>query len=417
MSMLALANIFAGRRRPASVPRTSARTRGRASACKNASPPWRRSLNPPDSETTRLRFRARLTEHRQSPLIGYDSPAPAHALAIQRSLRSHGHGTGGGYSKYHDLTLTRWRSDPTCVDWGQFIYLRDVNTGRTWSATYQPTRAKPDAYQVTYSIDKAEFQRRDGKVETHLEIAVSPRHSAEVRYVKLTNHSATRSKSNSPVMRKSRSAQRNAGRGAPGVSKAVRGNRISSPHQRDSGAASAAGTRKEKAPWAAHVLAVGPGASRRKKHIEFESSREKFLGRGTHARRSGGARRRYPPERFRRRRPRSHFFAPLSHHRSAARIGGCCIHHNLCATRDEAVSLAESYHELRGVLRAFEMAWAFKPSRAAASAFVAGEGPPLSTFGRRAVVSRPVTARGGGDPARESTRAERVWKYGISGGI
>src|SRR5438270_3497988 len=46
---------------------------------------------------------------------------------------------GGGYSRWKDLAITRWREDATCDYWGAFIYLRDVTTGEFWSAAYQPT--------------------------------------------------------------------------------------------------------------------------------------------------------------------------------------------------------------------------------------------------------------------------------------
>ena len=81
--------------------------------------------------------------------------------------------SGAGYSRFESMAVTRWRADATRDDCGQFIYLRDVETGRVWSAGHQPTREPADAYEVLYSVDKAEFRRRDGNLETHLEIALS----------------------------------------------------------------------------------------------------------------------------------------------------------------------------------------------------------------------------------------------------
>ena len=37
---------------------------------------------------------------------------------------------------------------------GQFIYLRDTWSGMVWSPTYQPTCREPDAYDVTFDLDK-----------------------------------------------------------------------------------------------------------------------------------------------------------------------------------------------------------------------------------------------------------------------
>jgi cyclic beta-1,2-glucan synthetase len=33
---------------------------------------------------------------------------------------------GGGYSRWKDLAVTRWREDGTCDAWGSFCYLRDT---------------------------------------------------------------------------------------------------------------------------------------------------------------------------------------------------------------------------------------------------------------------------------------------------
>ena len=36
---------------------------------------------------------------------------------------------GGGYSRWRDLALTRWREDTTCDNWGTFCYIRDLASG------------------------------------------------------------------------------------------------------------------------------------------------------------------------------------------------------------------------------------------------------------------------------------------------
>ncbi len=71
---------------------------------------------------------------------------------------------------------------------GIFVYLRERSENRVWSAGYQPTKAEPDFYDVAFAIDHVAISRRDGDIETCMEIAVSPEHPAEVRRVTLTNH-------------------------------------------------------------------------------------------------------------------------------------------------------------------------------------------------------------------------------------
>jgi cellobiose phosphorylase len=95
---------------------------------------------------------------------------------------------GGGYSRYGDLATTRWRADGTVDGTGQFIYLKDVTSGRTWSAAHQPLCTPADASRARLATDRVTFERRDGPIETRTEIVVVPVDAAEVRRVTVTNH-------------------------------------------------------------------------------------------------------------------------------------------------------------------------------------------------------------------------------------
>ena len=46
--------------------------------------------------------------------------------------------SGGGYSRWNDFDLTRWRSDTTLDPWGSFLYIRDLRSDAVWAAAYQP---------------------------------------------------------------------------------------------------------------------------------------------------------------------------------------------------------------------------------------------------------------------------------------
>ena len=39
--------------------------------------------------------------------------------------------SGGGYSRWNDFDITRWRSDTTLDPWGSFVYIRDLKSGRS----------------------------------------------------------------------------------------------------------------------------------------------------------------------------------------------------------------------------------------------------------------------------------------------
>ena len=97
---------------------------------------------------------------------------------------------GSGYSRWGEIAVTRWREDSTRDDWGSYIYLKDVQNGRVWSAGVQPTGVEPEEYGVVFEEDRAEFARRDGTLITTLEVLVSPEDNAEVRRVSISNAGA-----------------------------------------------------------------------------------------------------------------------------------------------------------------------------------------------------------------------------------
>ena len=96
---------------------------------------------------------------------------------------------GSGYSRWNDLAITRWREDVTRDDTGSYLLMRDVESGRVWSAGYQPCAGQPGSYEVSFTEDRAEIIRTDGDVVSTLEVQVSPEDDAEVRLLSLTNGS------------------------------------------------------------------------------------------------------------------------------------------------------------------------------------------------------------------------------------
>jgi len=95
--------------------------------------------------------------------------------------------SGGGYSRWGDLALTRWREDATQDCWGMFVYLRDVESGEFWSATYQPTMKSPRLSEAIFTQARAEFRQQQDGLEIHTEICVSPEDNVELRRLSLTN--------------------------------------------------------------------------------------------------------------------------------------------------------------------------------------------------------------------------------------
>ncbi|MBI5099839.1 MAG: cyclic beta 1-2 glucan synthetase [Nitrospirae bacterium] len=125
-----------------------------------------------------------------------DTPTPEVQLLSNGRYHVMITNAGGGYSRWKDLAVTRWREDSTRDNWGTFCYLRDVASGEFWSTAYQPTLNRPDNqsnnYEAIFSEAKAEFRCRDHDFDTHTEIAVSPEDDIELRRVRITNRARTR---------------------------------------------------------------------------------------------------------------------------------------------------------------------------------------------------------------------------------
>src|ERR1700722_14468112 len=96
---------------------------------------------------------------------------------------------GGGYSRWRDLAVTRWREDGTRDCWGAFIYLRETATGEFCSVTYQPALRPSETYEVIFAGGGAEFRQRQGELDIQTEICLSAIDDVEFRRVTLTNHS------------------------------------------------------------------------------------------------------------------------------------------------------------------------------------------------------------------------------------
>ena len=108
-------------------------------------------------------------------------------------LLSNGHyqvmvtNSGGGYSRWKNIAVTRWREDATKDDLGIFCYIKDVNSGKFWSNTYQPALHTAGKYEVVFSQGHVEYRRSDFGLDTKTEIVISPEDDTELRRIRITN--------------------------------------------------------------------------------------------------------------------------------------------------------------------------------------------------------------------------------------
>lgn len=96
---------------------------------------------------------------------------------------------GGGWSRWKELDITRWRADTTRDNWGTFCYIRNTESDKRWSTSWHPVGGRPDNYVVSMAIDRVEIRRSDRGVETETVIIVCPEDDAEIRRVTLINRS------------------------------------------------------------------------------------------------------------------------------------------------------------------------------------------------------------------------------------
>lgn len=183
---------------------------------------------------------------------------------------------GSGYSRWGDFALTRWREDPTCDDFGSYVFLRDVRSGEVWSAGFQPSGVEPDAYHVRFQEDRAEFVRRDGTLETTLDVLVSAEDDAEVRRVSIANAGTRVREVEITSYAELVLAPQASDIAHPAFSKLF----VETEYLSGMGAILA--TRRRRAPsepeiWAAHFSVL---EGHNLANIEIETDRARFLGRG-----------------------------------------------------------------------------------------------------------------------------------------
>lgn len=115
-----------------------------------------------------------------------DSPIPE----IQLLSNGHYHlmvtPGGGGYSRWNNIALTRWRSDTTRDNWGAFCYIRDPQTDELWSNTWHPTGDNANSSdKIIFTDAGAEFRRDFGSLSVRTQVVVSPEDDIELRRVTL----------------------------------------------------------------------------------------------------------------------------------------------------------------------------------------------------------------------------------------
>ena len=183
---------------------------------------------------------------------------------------------GGGYSRWKELAVTRWREDATCDNWGSFCYVRNIDTDELWSTAHQPTLKEADQYTAVFSQGRVEYRRRDGEIETYTEIIVSPEDDIEIRRIHITNRSREKTTLELTTYAEAVMAVHIADASHPAFSNLFVQTEIL-PHQEAILCTRRARSRDEKPPWMFHLMKLNRGKST---STSYETDRNKFTGRG-----------------------------------------------------------------------------------------------------------------------------------------
>ncbi|HEY6419092.1 MAG TPA: glucoamylase family protein [Candidatus Binataceae bacterium] len=342
-----------------------------------------------------------------------------HDLIPRTHLLSNGNYTvmitaaGSGFSRWRDLAVTRWHEDVTCDSWGTYIFIRDVNSGKVWSAGFQPAGVEAESYEVEFSEDRAEIVRRDGTMTTTLEVAVSPEDDAEVRRVSITNLGSRVREVELTSYAEIVLAPEAADTAHPAFSKMF----VQTEFDAEVGAILA--TRRLRSPgevpvWAAH-LAVAEGES--VGEIQFETDRARFLGRGRDVRDAVSVIDGRPlsdtvgtvldPIFSVRRRLR----IPAG---ATARVAFWTI---VAPTRAEALDLVDKHHDSTAFERAVTLAWTQAQVQLHHLRVDADEAHLFQRIANRVLYSDP-TLRPSSDLLRRGEGGQsKLWPAGISGAL
>ena len=318
---------------------------------------------------------------------------------------------GGGYSRYGDMVVTRWRRDTTRDNHGEWIYIKDISSGRVWSAAHQPVAVDADAYSVVFASDRVEFRRRDGDIDTTMEVVVSSDDAAEVRRITITNRSAVTREfeltSYSEIVLQSLDTDRQ----HPAFGNLFVETEWIGEHS------SIIATRRprssdEKVYWGAHVVATGP---ERIGEVTYETDRAKFIGRGKSVRHpdamedagslsnSAGA-------------PLDPIFSLRVRIRIAPGKSVPVSFTTLIAeTRDRAVELSDLYDDPFSARRALDLSWAQAQAELRDLGIAPSDAAVYQQFAGYLVYPHPQL-RPTGTELRDNTRGQQsLWPLGISG--
>ena len=345
-----------------------------------------------------------------------DSTIPEVHLLSNGRYHVMANNAGGGYSRWRDLAVTRWREDVTADGWGTFIYLRDHDSGTYWSTTHQPTLRRGDHYEAIFVQARAEYRRRDQAIEAHTEISVSPEDDVEIRRVTLTNQSSRLRRIEVTSYAEVVLAPLNADLAHRTFSNLFVQTEILPGRQ------AILCTRRprapgEKAPWMFHLMAA-PGSLA--DELSYETDRARFIGRGRTAANPWALDGSYNPASLSN--TEGSVLDPIVAIRCTLSLSpdesaSVQIVSGVADTREAALALVDKYCDRHFIERAFEMAWFHSQEVLRHLNATEADAQIYGRLANSVIYGNGLRRAAPGVIARNRLGQSGLWRFGISGDL
>lgn len=147
------------------------------------------AISHPRAEEVKSSFNESASEVPTARLLSpWTGGAPITHLLSNRQYAVMLTAAGGGYSRWRDIAITRWKEDTSCDNYGSYIFLRDVDSGKMWSSGSQPIGSNAEYEPGIFEEDHAEYIIHDGSLSTTMDVVVSCEVDGEVRRITLSNN-------------------------------------------------------------------------------------------------------------------------------------------------------------------------------------------------------------------------------------
>ena len=317
--------------------------------------------------------------------------------------------TGGGYLRWRDFDVTRWRSDGGRDPWGQFLYLRDAVTGDVWSPTGHSVDRGQDRTSVSFHPDRVEFRDVKAGIEAVIDVMVAPEEDVEIRRIALTNRSLRTRVMEITSYCELALAAHNADRAHQAFSKLfVQTEAIEADK-------TLLASRRPRSPGDASIWCAQTMTGARLRRFEYETDRARFLGRQGDVHRPAGLTQRLAGT-------QGSVLDPAFAIRGSIRLGPRQRVHLVVATatadsREAVLDLIAKYQDIEICNSAFELSWTRAQLELRYLRLTAAQAQIYQELAGHLLYPSAKLRASPERLMRNEEGQSRLWAYGISGDL